>query len=208
MGSWNSADPGAGSDRRIFRREDSKAVTGRTNSPLLEIVMRYTPITCALALGLACVSSVVSGQKPDGQIDPLSARLVAEGTALASQGNYAAANDAMESALVRDPRNRDAYIGLAKVAQKQELNGKAIRMYREALRMEPNDLNALSGQGEALVAKGAVEKAKENLARIEKLCIARCQEQVKLAASIEKGPPQTVLTAKNAPAEAAREEKN
>lgn len=169
--------------------------------------MRYTPVTCALALGFICVSSVVNGQKADGQIDPQSMQLVAEGTALAAQGNFSGATDIMESALVRDPRNRAAYIGLAKVAQKQELNGKAIRMYREALKIEPNDLDALAGQGEALVAKGAVEKAKENLARIQKLCLSRCQEQVQLAASIEKGPPHTVLTAKNAPAE-TKEEKN
>lgn len=158
--------------------------------------MRYTPVTCALALALACVSSGVNGQKPDADIDPRSTELVLKGDALAAAGNYQGANDAIESALVLDPRNRNAYIALARVAQKQDLNGKAIRLYREALKIEPNDLNALAGQGEALVAKGAVEKAKENLARIEKLCIARCAEQVTLAASIAKGPT-AVLTAKS-----------
>lgn len=157
--------------------------------------MRYTPVTCALALALACVSSGVNGQRPDAEIDPRSIELVLKGQALAAAGDYQGANDAIESALVLDPRNRAAYVALAKVAQKQDLNGKAIRLYREALKIEPNDVNALAGQGEALVAKGAVEKAKENLARIEKLCIARCTEQVTLAASIEQGP--AVLTAKS-----------
>ncbi|WOK36920.1 tetratricopeptide repeat protein [Sphingomonas sp. C3-2] len=170
--------------------------------------MRYTPVTCALALGLACVSSVVSGQKSDTQLDPRSVQLVVQGNALAAEGNLDGANDLIESALVRDPRNRSAYVSLARIAQKQELNGKAIRLYREALKIEPNDLSALAGQGEAMVAKGAVEKAKENLARIEKLCLNRCDEQVQLAAVIAKGPPQTVLTAKNAPTTPPVEEKN
>lgn len=159
--------------------------------------MRYTPVTCALALALACFSSGVNGQKPDAEIDPRSIELVQKGEALAATGDYQGANDAIESALVLDPRNRGAYVSLARVAQKQELNGKAIRLYREALKIEPNDVNALAGQGEALVAKGAVEKAKENLARIEKLCVARCNQQVALAASIARGPTPQVLTAKS-----------
>lgn len=157
--------------------------------------MRYTPVTCALVLALACVSSGVNGQQPDAQIDPRSLEMMQKGEALAAVGDYQGANDALESALVIDPRNRGAYTALARVARKQDLNGKAIRFYREALRIEPNDVGALAGQGEALVAKGAVEKAKENLARIEKLCVARCNEQTALAASIEKGPAAKVLTA-------------
>lgn len=159
--------------------------------------MRYTPVTCALALALACFSSGVNGQKPDAEIDPRSVELVQKGQTLAQAGDFQGANDLIESALVLDPRNRGAYVALAKVAQKQDLNGKAIRMYREALKIEPNDVNALAGQGEALVAKGAVEKAKENLARIEKLCVSRCNEQVLLAASIARGPSPKVLTAKS-----------
>lgn len=158
--------------------------------------MRYTPVTCAMALAFACVSSVATGQRPDSEISQQSLALLEEGKALAAAGNYAGANDALEGALVADPRNRQAYVALARVAQKQELQGKAIRLYREALKIDPNDLDALAGQGEAMVAKGAVEKARENLARIEKLCVARCAEQGQLAAAIEKGPSPTVLTAK------------
>lgn len=159
--------------------------------------MRYTPATCALALALACVSSAVSGQRPDADISPQSLALLQEGRSLAATGNFQGATDVLEGALVADPRNREAYIALAQVAKKQELNGKAIRLYREALKIDPNDLNALAGQGEAMVAKGAVEKAKENLARIEKLCVSNCAEQSQLAAAIAKGPSQTMLTVKS-----------
>ena len=95
---------------------------------------------------------------------------------------------ALRMALAVDPRNRAAYVELASVAKKQGLPGKAIRMYREALAIEPNDVIALSGQGEALVMRGAVTKAKENLARIEKLCVNACPEQTRLSSAIAKGP--------------------
>ena len=85
----------------------------------------------------------------------------------APAGNLDEADDLLETALAVDPRNRGAYIALGRVAQAQHLPGKAIRFYREALRLEPNDLNALAGQGEAMVQTGAVERAQANLERVQ-----------------------------------------
>ena len=42
------------------------------------------------------------------------------------------------------------------MAQKQKLPGKAIRFTNKALALEPNDLDALAVQGEAMVELGAV----------------------------------------------------
>ena len=50
------------------------------------------------------------------------------------------------------------------------MQGKAIHYYREALERDPHNLAAISGEGEALVEKGAVEKARRNLAQLEGLC--------------------------------------
>ncbi len=63
------------------------------------------------------------------------------------------------------------------------------RLYREAQLLEPNDVAALKGQGEALVAKGAVVRAKDNLVKIRTLCKGVCPEATQLAAVIAKGPP-------------------
>lgn len=157
--------------------------------------MRVTALSASVALALLSVSSVATGQGPAPEIAPASLALQRDGEALAARGDYPAATDSLEAALVADPRNRSAYLSLAMVARGQELNGKAIRLYREALKLEPNDVNALAGQGEALVAKGAVGKAKENLARIAKLCVASCAEQTRLAAAIARGPSPAVLSA-------------
>jgi len=157
--------------------------------------MRLTPIALSVAIGLATLASAGHGQRPDDQIDPRSMTLTQEGAALAAAGKYSEAEDVLETALAVDPRNRAAYIGLAKVAQGQKLPGKAIRFYGEALSLEPNDLAALAGQGEALVERGAVERAKQNLDKIKKLCKSNCPQAMTLAAVIAKGPPPQVVTA-------------
>ena len=73
------------------------------------------------------------------------------------------AENTLETALAVDPRNRGAYIAIGQVARQQGLPGKAIRMYGNALALEPNDTVALAGQGEAMVQRGAVTRAKANL---------------------------------------------
>jgi len=65
----------------------------------------------------------------------------------------------------------------------------------EALILDPNNLTALSGQGEALVQRGAVEKAKLNRSRIETLCRTSCVQTDQLAAVIEKSEAKAVLSA-------------
>lgn len=166
---------------------------------LTELFMRFSPIAVALSLALATVSSVGHGQKPDDQINPRSLALLQQGEAARKAGNLTLANDLLETALAVDPRNRGAFVALGRTAQAQALPGKAIRLYREALALEPNDLAALEAQGDALVQKGAVDRAKANLARIRTLCKAECAPATQLAAAIAKGPPAEVVTAQASP---------
>ena len=158
--------------------------------------MRLTPIALSVALALATVASAGHGQKPDDQINPRSVALVQQAQALAGSGQFNQAIDVLETALVVDPRNRAAFVALARVAQAQRLPGKAIRFYAEALKLEPNDVNALAGQGEAFVQRGAVERAKQNLAKVQTVCRSACPQATTLAAAIAKGPPVEVLTAR------------
>ncbi len=153
--------------------------------------MRLTPPAIALAALFATVSSVSHGQRPDTQIDARSLTLQHQGEAAAAAGSFDTANDLLETALAVDPKNRGAFLALARVASRQGLNGKAIRLYREALLIEPNDVVALAAQGEAMAAKGAIGKAQENLARVNALCVSRCPQQAELTAAIARGPIQS-----------------
>lgn len=160
--------------------------------------MRFTPASIALAVMLTTVSSVGLSQRPDAQIEPRSVEWQKAGEAARKAGNLDGATDALESALAVDPRNRGAYIELAEVARAQGLQGKAIRLYKEALLLDPTDMVALAGQGEAMVEKGAVARAKEVLAQAQGLCKDNCAPVGKLAAAIQKGPPAVAMTTKDA----------
>lgn len=165
--------------------------------------MRITLVSAAAALALLSVSTSLYGQRADDQIDARSVALLERGKAAKAAGNLDGANDLIESALAVDPRNRAAYVTLAEIARTQGLPGKAIRFYREALTLEPNDVVALRGQGEAMVQKGAVERAKENLARVKTLC-GTCADATQLAAVIAKGPPATATAQVVPPAPEAK----
>lgn len=160
--------------------------------------MRITALSAAVALLVLSVSTSLSAQRPDSQIDPRSVELVRQARAAQGAGNLGGANDLLETALAVDPRNREAFVLLADIARAQSLPGKAIRFYGEALKLDPNDLVALRGQGEAMVSKGAIERAKENLTKINTICKTACADAATLAASIAKGPPPTPVAANEA----------
>ena len=58
-----------------------------------------------------------------------------------------------------------------------------------ALALEPTDRDALAVQGEAMVELGALPRAKDNLAKLQKLCgTAGCPQIAVLSTAIAKGP--------------------
>lgn len=144
--------------------------------------MRFTPAALALGLLVAMTSTGSIGQKPS-PLDPRSLAWLARGQAALGTGNLDGATDAFETALALDPRNGDAYAGLARVSLNQGLPGKAIGFYADALRLNPGDVATLEAQGMAMLSKGAIESAKGNLALIRQSC-AKCEAGNKLAAAI------------------------
>jgi len=75
----------------------------------LEIVMRLTPFVLCLGLAASTLPMAVVGQRPDDQIAPQSVALMKQGEALLAQGKFIEADDALETALVVDPKNRAAF---------------------------------------------------------------------------------------------------
>lgn len=155
--------------------------------------MRFAPAAAALSLLVAVSASMGQGAEPVA--DPRAAALIAEGNTAVEAGNLQGAIDAYEAALVVDPAYTPILLDLAEVARQQGLQGKAIRFYREALDRDPDNYAAISGEGEALVEKGAVAKAKENLAKLQSMCGENCAETRELAAAITQGPEERVFAA-------------
>ncbi|HVF37051.1 MAG TPA: hypothetical protein VNA29_03820 [Sphingomicrobium sp.] len=151
--------------------------------------MRLSPLVLCLGLAASTVPVAVSGQRPDDQIAPRSIEYLKQGEALLAQSKLIEADDALEAALVIDPKNRGAFVAMARVAIKQRLYGQAIRLTNKALALEPTDRKALLVQGEAMVELGALPRARENLAKLQKLCgTTGCAEIAVLSTVIARGP--------------------
>ena len=133
-------------------------------------------------------ASPVVGQQPDNQILPKSVELQKQAEAEIAAGKLPEAADLLETSVAVDPRNRSAFVDLARIAKNQKLFGKAIRLTNEALQLEPNDLDAIEVQGEAMVELGAIPRAKENLAKLQKLCANNCRQVAELSSAISRGP--------------------
>jgi Tfp pilus assembly protein PilF len=151
--------------------------------------MQSLPRLLLVAFSGLALAAPVAGQRSDDQILPKSAELQRQAHEAVSAGKLTQAEDLLETALAVDPRNRGAYVDIARVAEKQHLFGKAIRMTNKALLMEPNDPDALAVQGEAMVDMGATARAQANLQKLQTICGAKaCPQVAQLTAAISRGP--------------------
>lgn len=162
--------------------------------PVKELLMRYSPVAIALAALVALTSSATYSAPPE-DLHPRAAALVTQGRAALAAGDVNLATDAFEAALVVQPGNVVVLLNLAEASRKHGMQGKALRYYRQALSVDPGNLLALAGEGAAMVEKGAVEKARRNLARLKGLCGEDCSATRELSAAIAKGPAPKMVTA-------------
>jgi tetratricopeptide (TPR) repeat protein len=157
--------------------------------------MRVGFLALTAGVILASLPTASDAQRADNDIFPRSIALQQEGHKAQDAGDLDAAIGFYESALAADPRNRSAIIALAQVARAQGLPGKAIGLYREALVLEPNDIVALTGQGEALADKGALELAREKLTEAQRVCSDKCPQVAALEKTIASSASKRVVAA-------------
>ena len=157
--------------------------------------MRFSPAAIALSLGLAMVSSAGLSQPERPDVSPRAMEIAQRAAAAASAGDFEGAIGLYESALVVDPAYKQAFVSLADIARQQGLDGKAIRLYREALQRDPNDQTALAGEGRALAERGAIERAREDLARLRLLCRTDCGDADQLSMAIDDAAARPVRSA-------------
>jgi cytochrome c-type biogenesis protein CcmH/NrfG len=150
--------------------------------------MRLSPLVLAFGLAASSLAVPVAGQRPDDQIAAKSVEFQKQGEAALAAGKLMDADDALETSLAIDPRNRAAFVAMARVAMKQKLYGQAVRLTNKALNLEPTDKDALAVQGTAMVELGAAARAKDVLAKLQKLCAQGCPQAAELSSAIARGP--------------------
>ena len=157
--------------------------------------MRFFPRVLLTGFAGLAFAAPVAGQRADDQLLPRSTQLQHQARDLMAAGKFEQAEDLLETALAVDPRNRAAFVDIARVAERQHLFGKAIRMTSKALMLEPNDADAIAIQGEAMVEMGATARAQANLQKLQTICGGKaCPQIAQLSAAISRGP--TVAAAK------------
>jgi Tfp pilus assembly protein PilF len=162
----------------------------------MESLMQSLPRLLFIGIAGLALAPPVASQRPDDQILPKSVELQRQAKELISAGKFEQAEDLLETALAVDPRNRGAFVDIARVAEKQHLFGKAILMTSKALLIDPNDTDAIAVQGEAMVEMGATARAQANLQKLQTICGAKgCPQAAQLSAAISRGPT-TVASAK------------
>jgi len=98
--------------------------------------------------------------------------------AASAKQDWSAAAAAMRTGIARDPRNADFHNLYAYSLRKGANPDMSLvfKHYNEALRLDINHLGAHEYLGEAYLMVGNLPKAKEHLARLDKLCLFSCPE--------------------------------
>ncbi len=151
------------------------------------------------ALLMILVVSALSA--PSVMANPASADLVAQGQLALTANKPAEALDLFETASLADPASVAAYAGMARSYDALGLPGKALRYYREALELAPNDVSLLEAQALGMIAKGNMTKAQVALDRVRKICAkSGCVAITRIDAAMAKARTQTSMNTVRAPA--------
>ena len=139
-------------------------------------------VTLAIGLLLAAADGARAVDTPSPTTPP-------DLTAIRAQikaKEFAAARDALLK-LSDTHQHADVYNLLGFALRKTGDYERAYTYYRKALDFEPNHKGAHEYLGELYVETNRIEKAREHLAILEKLCPAGCEEREDLEQAIKEG---------------------
>lgn len=100
----------------------------------------------------------------------VSEALVVEAKSKLSSSDATEAQELYERALVANPANIQAMIGLGKTHEAQGRVGRGLTYYRKALMIDPNALRALEAQAVAFLKRDMPGRAEDNRDRLAQLC--------------------------------------
>src|SRR5262245_29037461 len=99
--------------------------------------------------------------------------------------DYPTAIRLLQGVVSRDGNNPDAYNWLAYAIRKNGDPSRSIPLYEKALALDPKHRGAHEYIGEAYLALDNLPKAKEHLARLDKLCFLPCAEYTDLKKAVQ-----------------------
>jgi tetratricopeptide (TPR) repeat protein len=108
-----------------------------------------------------------------------------EGVQAIKSKDFARAVGLLEVAVQRIPDDAEAWNQLAYATRKNGDPAKSIPLYEKALALDPRHTGAHEYIGEAYLALGDLAKAKEHLARLNRICLFSCEEYRDLKKAVQ-----------------------
>ena len=136
----------------------------------------------AFILSLVTATSVFAMDTPKPEPEKPKDKSLEDARAAISRQDWAGAQGVMREAVARNPQNAD-YHNLYAYSMRKGPNPAmdlVFRHYNEALRLDPKHLGAHEYIGEAYLMSGNLDKAREHLAQLDKLCRFGCKEYSEL----------------------------
>jgi Flp pilus assembly protein TadD len=99
--------------------------------------------------------------------------------------NYESAITFLKKALIKEPKNADIFnlLGYSYRKSGDRINGHL--NYNKALELDPEHEGTLEYQGQLFLQEGNLDKAKENLKKLDDLCLFSCDEYESLKTAVE-----------------------
>lgn len=137
--------------------------------------MRVRFLTVIALVGTLALPLALSGQATaDSKYQDVSKLLVREAQMAQKADKVAEAQTLFERALVADPANLNALIGLGKTHEAQGRVGRGLKYYRQALAIDPNEHVALEAQAVAFLKRDMIDRAEANRDKLARLCTDGC----------------------------------
>lgn len=135
--------------------------------------LAFVAAAMLMMLGLMMLGGGVSAAESD-KIDYAlaSLQLAKQGEIVLGNGDTSGAKMLYEQAIVADPKNADAYVGLGRVHITLEKRAFGLKYFAIALEIQPTNLGALEGEALAYLSGDEVAEAEKALTKIRRICAA------------------------------------
>ncbi len=127
-----------------------------------------------ITVGLVAAMSFAAFAKTDVKYQTISMQLVSDANIALQAKKLTDAQLLFERAMVADPANTQALLGLGKAHEAQGHIGKGLKYYRLALEIEPNDKTLLTMQSLAFLKQEMFDRADANRGKLARLCPNGC----------------------------------
>ena len=111
--------------------------------------------------------------------------MLMQGKTLVAKNDWSAASAVLEIFVKRNPQDADGFNLLGYSYRNLRRYEESFAAYRRALTLDPKHIGAHEYIGIAYVQSGQLDKAREHLAILDKLCSASCEEYRDLKKAVE-----------------------